>query len=70
MDHKKPMRRRAAAPKHLQNQILQEHHRGRMAGHFSGNRLYATYVPYVTSGGGRTCILMPLVSVGIVLNVL
>ena len=32
-----------------------------MAGHFSGNQLYATIV---IIGGGRTCMLMPLPSVG------
>ena len=41
-DLKKPTRRSAAVPKHLQNQVFQEYHRGRMAGHFSGSRLYAT----------------------------
>ena len=42
IDRRKPTRRRAAVPKHLQNQVLQEYHRGKMAGHFSGSRLYAT----------------------------
>ena len=42
IDQKKPGRRRTAVPKHLQGKLLQEYHGGRMAGHFSGNRLYAT----------------------------
>ena len=42
IDQKKTGRRRAAVPKHLQEKLLQEYHGGRMAGHFSGNRLYAT----------------------------
>ena len=57
VDRKEPTRRHAAVPKHLQNQVLQEYHRGTMP-------------PYVTSGGGKTCILMPSVFVGIVLSVL
>ena len=42
VDHKKTGRRRAAVPSHLQERLLQEYHGGRMAGHFSGSRLYAT----------------------------
>ena len=42
IDHKKPDRSRAAMPRHLQSQILQEYHRGRMAGHFSSSKLYST----------------------------
>ena len=42
IDQKKTGKRRTAVPKHLQGQLLQEYHGGRMAGHFSGNRLYAT----------------------------
>ena len=34
-------RQRAAVPKHLQKQIMEDTHGGRNAGHFSGPRLYA-----------------------------
>ena len=40
MDSKPGGRRRAVVPKHLQGQIMEEAHRGPMAAHFSGNRLF------------------------------
>ena len=33
-------RKRAAVPSHLQQEVLHNYHSGRMAGHFSGTRLY------------------------------
>ena len=38
IDQKKTGRRCTAVPQHLQGQLLQEYHGGRMAGHFSGKR--------------------------------
>ena len=40
VDSKSGGRRRAVVPKHLQGQIMEEAHRGPMAAHFSGNRLF------------------------------
>ena len=42
LDPRRGDQRRAVVPKQLRNQILEENHSGRMAGHFSGNRLYNT----------------------------
>ena len=40
IDSKQQGRKRAVVPVHLREQILRENHRGIMAGHFSGDRLY------------------------------
>ena len=42
VDGKRGGLRRAAVPQHLQQSILKDHHSGKLAGHFSGTRLYAT----------------------------
>ena len=42
LDTKRGGRRRAAVPSHLQKSILEDYHCGKMAGHFSGARLYTT----------------------------
>ena len=42
VDAKKGGHRRTAVPQHLQRFILADYHAGKMAGHFSGTRLYAT----------------------------
>lgn len=42
VDGKKGGHRRAAVSRHLQRSILEDYHAGKMAGHFSGTRLYAT----------------------------
>jgi len=42
VDNKRAGRRRAAVPSHLRSQIMEQYHGGRMSGHFSGSRLYAT----------------------------
>ena len=36
--------KRVVVPKHLRDEIMKENHSGRMAGHFSGSRLYNTLV--------------------------
>ena len=41
VDSKGGGRKRAAVPIHLQKTLLEDHHRGKMAGHFSGARIYA-----------------------------
>lgn len=40
VDAKGGGRKRAAVPRHLQKLVLEDYHSGRMAGHFSGARLY------------------------------
>ena len=42
VDGRKGGRRRAAVPRHLQQSLLKDYHAGKMAGHFSGARLYST----------------------------
>ena len=42
VDAKGRGRKRAAVPSHLQKTILDDHHGGKMAGHFSGARLYTS----------------------------
>ena len=42
VDSKRQNRKRAAVPAHLRQRIMQENHRGLMAGHFSRVRLYNT----------------------------
>ena len=42
LDPKRGDQKRAAVFKQLQAQMFEENHGGRMAGHFSGNRLYKT----------------------------
>ena len=66
-DHRKGGRWRAVVPSHLQSQLLQEYHGGRMAGNFSGNRLYATLC---CNWYWERVMLMPLLSAGTVRNVL
>jgi len=42
IDNKRVGRRRGAVPSHLRSQIMEQYHGGKMSGHFSGSRLYAT----------------------------
>ena len=42
LDHKRGHRKRAAVPRQLRKELIEESHRGRMGGHFSGDRLYRT----------------------------
>ena len=42
VDGRKGGHRRAAVPRHLQQSLLEDSHAGKMAGHFSGARLYST----------------------------
>ena len=44
IDPKHGNRRRAAVPRHLRRQVLEESHAGPLGGHFSGNRLYNALV--------------------------
>ena len=40
LDSRHGYRKRVAVPRHLQRQVIQEHHRGNMGGHFAVNKLY------------------------------
>lgn len=40
MDHRHEYRKRVAVPRHLQDHLLQENHKGNYSGHFSGPKLY------------------------------
>ena len=44
VDPKQPGLRQAVVPAHLQKGVLEEYHGGKMAGHFSGPRLFKTVV--------------------------
>ena len=44
VDPKGDHRRRVAVPEHLQTQLMDENHRGRYSGHFSGPKLYNAMV--------------------------
>ena len=40
LDPRRNHKKRVVVPKHLQEQLIQEHHRGNMGGHFAANKLY------------------------------
>ena len=45
---------RAAAPCHLRNRLMEEHHRGPLASHSSGDRLFSTLSPLHLNSLGYT----------------